>query len=242
VFIFLDFDGVLHTHHGHTSALWTYLPRFESVLRDYEDARVVVSSSWGDGRSVEELRAFFSPDIQPRITDKVQNVRYRLHGDGDRARACIRWCRRHRLRAGDWIALDDNSQLFRPSTPLILCMNGFREDEELQLRMALADEIPAWRFALETVSSLYSLELNRNAKRTRDYVLEHRPDVGDGRTLSQLLFARQRRTVEQHLQLLDALRPPQPLLTDEEIGELYGGPRYEMVDGVSCLVPRREKK
>lgn len=36
-FIFLDFDGVLHSNYGSTSTLWYFLPRFESVLRDYQE-------------------------------------------------------------------------------------------------------------------------------------------------------------------------------------------------------------
>lgn len=104
-FIFLDFDGVLHSNYGKDSALWSHLPRFEAVLRDYPDASVVISSSWADGRNIEQLREFFSPDIRPRIVDKVQTVRRRIHGYGDRGRACALWARRHKLRAGGWISM-----------------------------------------------------------------------------------------------------------------------------------------
>src|SRR5688572_14508192 len=105
--IFLDFDGVLHSHYGAESALWCFLPRFESVLRDYPDVQLVVSSSWGDTRSIAELRAFFSPDIASRVIDKVRTQQRRMKPWGERGEACARFCRRHRLRAGDWLAIDD---------------------------------------------------------------------------------------------------------------------------------------
>lgn len=239
--IFLDFDGVLHSHSGPTCALFYFLPRLEAVLRDYPDARVVISSSWGERRSVEELRAFFSPDIQPRIVDKVRTGLTRMYGNGERADACRRFCRRHKLRAGDWLAIDDNSKLFQPSTPLIHCLDGFRKREELLLRMVLAEELPAWRFAFEVADELFGLEFKGDIQRTRQYVFGLR-DFEDGSktTLSQLLFARKRRAVERHMRLMDAARPPRPPLTDEELIEIHGdGPRYELIDGVLCI---KEKK
>lgn len=241
-FIFLDFDGVLHANYGKDSALWTLLPRFESVLRGHPDARVVVSISWGDGRSVEQLREFFSPDIRPRIVDKVQTLRRRIHGHGDRGRACALWCRRHKLRAGDWLAIDDNSQLFLRTMPLIHCTTGFREEEELQLRMVLADEIPAWRFAFQTMSTLFYLEFDRDAQRTREYVLVHRPEMADGQPLAQLLFARKRRTVERHMDLMDAMRPLRPPLTDEQMMERHGYSSEQLRSLGGSFKPRCEEE
>jgi hypothetical protein len=45
-------------------------------------------------------------------------------------------------------------------------------------------------------------------------VLTHRPDQGDGRTISELLFARRRRPIEKHLDFLNCLRPQRPPLTE----------------------------
>lgn len=87
-FLFLDFDGVLHSNYGSDAALWTFLPRVEAVLRDFTEVLVVVSSSWGDGRSVDELRGFFSPDIAPRVIDKVRTQLRRMKPQGERGDAC----------------------------------------------------------------------------------------------------------------------------------------------------------
>jgi hypothetical protein len=240
-FLFLDFDGVLHGHYGRDAVLWKFLPRLEAALRDYPETRVVISSSWGDGRSMDELRAFFSLDIAARIVDKVTTHRRRMQPFGERGEACRRFCRRHKLRAGDWLAIDDCSSLFRRSDPLISCLNGFREEEEFELRLALANEIPAWRFAFETVGTLFWLEFDRNAQRAREYVLEHRTER-DNMTLAQLLFARRRRAVERHMYLLDGMRPPSPRLTDEERERIFGDmPNYQLFDGVLTILPKGKK-
>lgn len=203
-FLFLDFDGVLHSHYGRDSALWTFLPRFESVMRDYPQALVVISSSWGDRRSIDELRELFSPDIRPRVIDKIRTVVTRI-GGSERGVACRNFCRRHKLRAGDWIAIDDDMGLFGHKDPVIRCMTGFRDGEELLLRMVLAEEIPAWRFAFETVESLFYRLFDRDAERARGYVMAHRAEVGGGATLSQLLFARRRHAVQRQARFLEAL-------------------------------------
>ena len=57
--IFLDFDGVLHAHYGPHSERFCFLQRFESLIREYPSAQIVISSSW---QLTHDL--FFSPDIQ----------------------------------------------------------------------------------------------------------------------------------------------------------------------------------
>lgn len=221
-FIFLDFDGVLHSHYGAVeSVLWFFLPRFESVVREFPDARIVVSSSWGDGRSLDRLREFFAPDIAPRVIDKVGTPLRRMKPHGERGEACRQYCRRHRVKAGDWVAIDDTPSLFHRTHPLIHCVGGFRDEQELLLRMVLADEIPAWRFAIETVAHLHGAEFNCDAQRTRDFVLTHRTAYGEGRTFPELFFLRRRRAIEKEVHLIDAMRAPSPPRGDEELMEKF---------------------
>lgn len=221
-FLFLDFDGVLHSNYDSDAALWTFLPRVESVLREFPEVSVIVSSSWGDSRSIEELRGFFSPDIAPRVIDKVRTQLRRMKPHGERGDACARFCRRHRLRAGDWVAIDDMPSLFRKTHPLIHCVNGFREAQELQLRMVLGNEVPAWGLALDTIDYLFGLVFDCDASRTREYVLTHPVEYGDGQTFAQLFFARRRRAIEKQVSFMDYMRPKTPPLTDEEMIERYG--------------------
>ena len=220
--LFLDFDGVLHSHFDSDASLWTFLPRLESVLREFAGVSVVVTSSWGDRRSIDELRRFFSPDIAPRVVEKVRTERRRIKPHGERGEACARFCRRHQLRAGEWVAIDDTPSLFRKTDPLIYCVNGFREAQELQLRMVLAHEVPAWRLALETIDYLFGTVFDCDTSRTRDYVLRHRLETADGQTFAQLFFARRRRAIEKLVILMDKERPQTSRLTDAEMIERHG--------------------
>lgn len=63
--IFVDFDGVLHPD---GVALFSRLPMFESLLARMPDAEVVVSSTWREDHTLEQLRQFPSPDLRRRIT------------------------------------------------------------------------------------------------------------------------------------------------------------------------------
>lgn len=60
----LDFDGVLHRG---LSGTLNKLPLLEDWLRSHPSVFVVISSSWRQTHTDEELVKLFSPDIQPRI-------------------------------------------------------------------------------------------------------------------------------------------------------------------------------
>jgi hypothetical protein len=72
VIVFLDFDGVLHPFFpwrdlaDQENQLIGFLPRFESVIRAFPIARIVIASDWRRHHSLTELREFFSPDIRDR--------------------------------------------------------------------------------------------------------------------------------------------------------------------------------
>jgi hypothetical protein len=72
VIVFLDFDGVLHPFFprrelaDQENQLLSFLPRFESVIRAFPFARIVIASDWRKRHSLAELREFFSPDIRDR--------------------------------------------------------------------------------------------------------------------------------------------------------------------------------
>ncbi len=67
--LFLDFDGVLHpaSPFNRDAGALCHLERFESVMRDFPDWKIVISSSWREEFSLEEIQSFFSKDIAARI-------------------------------------------------------------------------------------------------------------------------------------------------------------------------------
>lgn len=146
VFLFLDFDGVLHrvgdarfeevdgtlTVVGNN--LFIHLARLESVLRDYPTAQVVIMSTWRRLFSLPELRGHFSPDIRPRIVGIAECAGYA------RQELAVRYMAENAAEGDTWIALDDEAKEFVDSrSNLVLCdsVRAFDTEAEGRLRRRL---------------------------------------------------------------------------------------------------------
>ncbi|GGI55636.1 HAD domain-containing protein [Oxalicibacterium solurbis] len=140
--LFLDFDGVLHPFPTpeDSSQLFVNRDRLESVLRDYPNVNVVISSTWRESLSLSALAALFSSDIQSRIVDVLPVIE--IHSLADME--AIRFREIHQYLNGssdNWVALDDDLDLF-PSgcANLIQCVAGFGDAEAKKLRSFLSAE------------------------------------------------------------------------------------------------------
>jgi hypothetical protein len=143
VIIFLDFDGVLHPY-----ASWPFteearrshfqhLPRFETVLRDFPNVRVVIASDWRRHNSIDELRRNFSGDVQSRIIGVTALDRESIDAVGHRHLLAERYLADNGLPETAWIAVDDTEENYFPSSPLVLCVDYFGEPQETLLRSML---------------------------------------------------------------------------------------------------------
>ena len=121
VILFLDFDGVLHPAGCHTPRHFCELPRFEAVMREYPDVRIVISSAWQREFPLPALRALFSSDVAARIIGRTLTADPR--GDAKTRHQQI-WFYLGRAGAtrARWIALDDAETQFPRHCPqLVLC-------------------------------------------------------------------------------------------------------------------------
>jgi hypothetical protein len=129
VLLILDFDGVLHPFPtpAKASELFCHLPRLEKVLRDFPEVRIVVSSTWREGRSLAELAALFSPDIASRVIGILPMIEIGSLADT----VAVRYREIEQFLAvldetATWIALDDDPASFPPGCPrLMQCGEGF---------------------------------------------------------------------------------------------------------------------
>ncbi len=139
--IFLDIDGVLHPlfprkdRPGKESAPFAYLPRLSAVLRNYPHTYVVISSTWRVNRTLKELKALFPLDLQDRIIGSTPILDDSLRPGGREAEASS-WLDLHPEHSS-WIAVDDCAVCWFSLSKLILCDDGFREEEETELRSAI---------------------------------------------------------------------------------------------------------
>ncbi|MDY0748735.1 HAD domain-containing protein [Paucibacter sp. R3-3] len=129
--LFLDFDGVLHPYPCPVEQYFCRRQLLEGWLRERPDLDVVISSNWRERRSLDELRGYFSADLQSRVIgvtpvlkrqawaqfdgelppmrfERETEVKQWLHGSGEP------WRR--------WAALDDQAWMFGPfCKQLVLC-------------------------------------------------------------------------------------------------------------------------
>ena len=90
--LFLDFDGVTHPEPYAPEAAFTQLPLIESVVRERVNVAIVVSSSWRESHSLDELRDFFAPDIQSRVVGVTPDMwDQALAPAYVRERECLAW-------------------------------------------------------------------------------------------------------------------------------------------------------
>lgn len=117
--LFADLDGVVHPHIGYRpELLFCKLRLLENVLRQRPGVEVVISSTWRLQRSLPDLRQIFSDDIAPRVIGVTPQ--WEDFQDQNSWGAYVRqaeieaWMREANRPWEDWIAVDDQAQLFRP--------------------------------------------------------------------------------------------------------------------------------
>ena len=132
--IFLDFDGVLHPD---GVAKFSRLPVLERFLVEMPDAEVVVSSTWREDHTLDQLRDIFSPPLRSRITGVTPSLDdgYDL---GGRQSEILTYLANEGLSDTNccWIALDDNAMFFEDSCQNLVLTDssiGFTEQEGEQL-------------------------------------------------------------------------------------------------------------
>lgn len=137
--LFLDFDGVLHPFHRPAGA-FTLLPELERVLRDYDGVDIVISSTWREVHTLEQLRALFSPHMQHRIIG-VTPVFSGLAHPYIREAEINAWLRETGRDGEDWVALDDIDWFFSPGCRNLILVDGdigFNAQAERELRRRLS--------------------------------------------------------------------------------------------------------
>jgi hypothetical protein len=120
--LLLDFDGVTHPIGGQPGATlpFVYLPALEDLVRKWADVHIVISSSWREHHTLEELREFFSEDLRQRVIGVTPLIQCEA-GRGQRQKECHAWLRLNAPEAA-WIAIDDEALHYDESSdPVVIC-------------------------------------------------------------------------------------------------------------------------
>ena len=130
--LFLDFDGVLHPFGCWVDQHFSRLPVLEAWLRWRPGVDIVVTSTWRQQHTLEELRARFAADLQSRVIGatpvfkrddwaqrgEVETCHYERHAE------VLRWLAQSGEPARRWAALDDQPELYKPRCVQLVLCNG----------------------------------------------------------------------------------------------------------------------
>lgn len=140
-YIFMDFDGV--THPWGEVEDFRCLPRIEAVVREFDEARIVIASDWRMLFSLPNLMARFAEDLRGRIAGVTPQLlpkpREDLHGL--REREAMQWLVQHGAAPQEvaWCAIDDAPGNWVTRSRLVLTdfKRGFTDEDAEALRRML---------------------------------------------------------------------------------------------------------
>lgn len=140
-YIFMDFDGV--THPWGEAEDFRCLPTIEAVVREFDEARIVIASDWRMLFSLSKLVARFAPDIRPRVIGATPHLIPKKGAElhGLREREAMLWLSQHEadISTAAWCALDDAPGNWLTRSRLILTdfKRGFTDEDAAALRRML---------------------------------------------------------------------------------------------------------
>lgn len=139
--LFLDIDGVIcpSFFSGRNCSTRCQTERFETIMRDYPEWNIVITSGRREKESLPALREMFSADIAARIVGVTPLLGLTVkHG---RQREIARYLRDHGQASLPWVVLDDRASEFEEGLDnLVLCNFeiGLDDFAEARLREKLA--------------------------------------------------------------------------------------------------------
>lgn len=137
----MDFDGV--THPWGEVEDFRCLPAIETVVRDFDEVRIVIASDWRMLFSQAKLAARFAEDIRPRVAGVTPHMLPRRSEDlhGLREREAMLWLSQHEpdIDRALWCAIDDAPGNWLSRSRLVLTdfKRGFTDEDATALRHLL---------------------------------------------------------------------------------------------------------
>ncbi|MDO8294306.1 MAG: HAD domain-containing protein [Gallionella sp.] len=150
--IFLDIDGVLFPPSmvACNGSAYCHAARFETIMREFPEWKIVISSGLRERLDLNQLRSKFSNDIAARIVGVTPVIGISIHQC--RQREIERYLHNTDQALSPWIALDDMAAQFVSGlSNLVLCDmdTGLNDCMEAELRAKLA----AYELAADQLSS-----------------------------------------------------------------------------------------
>jgi len=139
--IFLDFDGVLRRLSSEPSRFDPdCLEHLESVICQFPEIKIVISSTWRLAMSLKELRGLFSQDLGKKIVGKTPEVPFDIKHS--RYKEIQAYLINKELESEHWIAIDDDPEHYPRNAPVLLtdANEGFNKDSARTLQKLIRGE------------------------------------------------------------------------------------------------------
>lgn len=118
LYLFLDFDGVLHTHSGKRFSL---VDNFAKVLRKYPQVKIVFSTSWREYSSIENLKNYLPQSLHSQCVGMTPWFKESMKHP--RFHEIQHYIKENEIKS-NWLALDDLAVLFPPDCENLFLING----------------------------------------------------------------------------------------------------------------------
>ena len=116
-YLFLDFDGVMHSTKDHSVFFSQVTLLSKLIIKN--PINIIISSSWRFQLDLTQLKSYFPQNIQPQIIDTTGKA---YIGQYSRYHEIKQYLKDKDKSMTDWRALDDTRLLFPPNCEnLILC-------------------------------------------------------------------------------------------------------------------------
>ncbi len=123
-FIFLDFDGVLHSESDIEKPHFFHMLTLCQLLMKYRHSvKVVISSSWRMDNTLEQLKSHFPTVVRDLIVGVTPIINDSFN-NGGRQKEIELYCHEHNIAPHEYIALDDLEYLFEKKWPNLILVNG----------------------------------------------------------------------------------------------------------------------
>ena len=139
ILLFLDFDGV--THPMMTKAFNPENMKFlESIVNEHPEIRIVISSSWREEFSLNEIKEMLGATVGSRVIG-ITPVIYDSDIQAIRYREVIEYLKITDNEDTKWIAIDDTPMLYKGADASVIYTDpnyGFTKKEYMEVK-ALID-------------------------------------------------------------------------------------------------------
>lgn len=126
VFLFLDFDGVLHPVSARPEARWTAIDLIAALVEEVTDIAVVISSTYRAVMPFDQILELFPPAMRGRIVGGTLVIAVDW-GDTNlprRHREMLAWLDGNGYTDARWIAVDDDAEYFAEGCQQLFLSDG----------------------------------------------------------------------------------------------------------------------